>query len=87
MKNEGLIHHRQPKVKEDDAAKTLAGVGLFVFLMTIVVWAGAAFSLIWLLNRWDVIDFHPQWWELNLASAVFNFIRIWDRAMFQDRQS
>jgi hypothetical protein len=85
MKNEGLIHHRQSEVQEDGPAKMLAGVGVFVFAMTIVVWAGAAFAIIWLFNRWGFIDFYPEWWEVNIVSAVVNFIRLWDRTLFAHR--
>jgi hypothetical protein len=85
MKNEGLIHHRQSKVNENDgnAARTLAGVGFFVFVLTIQIWAAAAFGSFWLLDRWDVIELQPKWYELNLASAIFNTVRLWDRAMFR----
>ena len=63
--------------------KGLAGIGFFVFFTTIAVWAGGAYASLWVLNRWDVVDLQPQWWELSLISAVINFVRLWDRAMFR----
>lgn len=84
MKNEGLIHHRPSKVQGDEEdMKGLAGIGFFVFFTTIAVWAGGAYASLWVLNRWDVVDLQPQWWELSLISAVINFVRLWDRAMFR----
>ena len=85
MKNDGLIHHRPSKVKdgEQGAARALAGIGFFVLVLTIEVWAAAAYGIFWVLNRWDVVELQPLWWELNLVSAIFNTVRLWDRAMFR----
>lgn len=83
MKNQGLIRHRQHEVSDE---KALAGVGFFIFVLTIEIWAAAAWIFFWLINRWGDFDFRPQWWELNIASAVINFTRLWDRAMFSGRK-
>ena len=86
MKNDGLIRHRQMKVSNEKSAggKAVAQIGIFVFLVTIQIFAGALWVLFFFGGRWfnDFPD-TPAWGELSAFSAVIVFIRVWSQAFLR----